>query len=68
MHYRGGALELFVGVLDRGFEIRLFRLRVVVLPLQRRKSVLHCLQLRLLAAERPGISRQRFGLAQISDI
>lgn len=41
--YRGGALEFLVGVLDRGFEIRFFRQRIVVLPLQSRKSVLHCL-------------------------
>ena len=54
MPYRGGSLELLVGVLDGGFEVCLFRQRIVVLPLQSREPVLHCLQLRLLEAQMLG--------------
>lgn len=45
--YRGSALQLLVGVLDRSFEVRLLGQSIVVLTLQRRKPVLYGLQLRL---------------------
>ena len=47
--HRGGTFKLLVGVLNRRFKVRLFRQRIIVLPLQCRKSVLYRLQLRLVA-------------------